>query len=141
MYRINEGTIDLPDSWKDQSINIIASSGSASVPGLSFTITRDDVPWGMKFADYVDSEIEKAAGALTDFAILSKSALTVDGRDAVEIECTWKAKQGKMHQIITTVHAPKSAMVMTASMPGRLSDSQKAEIRQITATLRFDQAA
>ena len=30
MYRINEGSIDLPAGWKDQTINIVASSERAA---------------------------------------------------------------------------------------------------------------
>lgn len=141
MYLINEGSIDLPAGWKDQSINIVASSGSSAIPGLTFTITRDEVPWGMKFSEYVASEIDKAKGALTEFKVLTQTDTTISGRAAVEIECTWKAKQSAMHQVITTVDAPKHAMVLTASMPGRMSDSQKAEVRRIVATLRFAEAA
>ena len=136
MYYINEGRIDLPAEWKDQSVNIISSTGSAE-PGLTFSITRDDVPWGMEFSEYVSGEVDKAKEALTEFTVLDQKALHISGRDAVEVECTWKAKQGPMHQIITTVHGPAHAMVLTASMPGKLSDSQKTEIRRIIGSLTF----
>ena len=135
MYKMNEGSIDLPDSWKDQTINIVVSGGTGSVPGLNFTVTRDDVPWGMEFDEYVTGEIEKAGNALTDFTVISQSGLHISGRAAVELECTWNAKQGPMHQIITTVDAPHHAMVLTASMPGKMSDTQRAEVRRIVATL------
>lgn len=141
MYYINEGSIDLPQGWKDQSINIVASSGNGSIPGLTFTITRDEVPWGMQFAEYVSGEIDKAKDALTDFKVLTRNDGAVSGRAAVEIECTWKAKQSPMHQIITTVDAPTHAMVLTASMPGRMSETQKGEVRRIIATLSFAQPA
>ncbi|WP_411891600.1 DcrB-related protein [Yoonia sp. SDW83-1] len=141
MYHMNEGSIDLPDNWKDQTINIIASGGTGAVPGLSFTVTRDDVPWGMEFDEYVTGEIEKASEALTDFTIINQSGLHISGRQAVELECTWNAKQGPMHQIITTVNAPAHAMVLTASMPGKMSDTQKSEVRRITATLQLTEPA
>ena len=141
MYRINEGSIDLPAGWKDQTINIVASSGNGSIPGLTFTITREEVPWGMKFSEYVAGEIDKARQALSEFTVHTRSDLTIGGRAAVEIEVTWKAKQSPMHQIITTVDAPAHAMVLTASMPGRMSDTQKAEVRRILATLTFAQPA
>ncbi|MFQ6553046.1 DcrB-related protein [Aestuariibius insulae] len=140
MYHFNEGHIDLPDQWKDQSINIISSTGG-SEPGLSFTITRDDIPWGMEFTEYVSGEIEKASESLTEFKILAQQALTVSEREAVEIECTWTAKQGPMHQVITTVNAPSHAMVLTASMPGKMSDAQKAQVKRIVETLSLTEPA
>ena len=139
MYTINEGVIDLPDEWKDQTINIVSSTGT-SAPGLTFSITRDDVPWGMGFAEYVTGEIEKAKEALTEFTVAEQHRIQISGREAVEVECTWTAKQGPMHQIITTVHGPKHAMVLTASMPGKMSDGQKGQIRRIIGSLSFFEA-
>jgi hypothetical protein len=137
MYRLNEGSIDLPKDWKDQSINIVSSTGGSGF-GLSFTISRDDIPWGMNFAEYVKDEIGKAKEALNDFTIVGQQDLEIHGAPAVEIECTWKAKQAPMHQIITTVQNESRALVLTASMPGKMSDSQKTEVRRITATLKFN---
>jgi hypothetical protein len=137
MYRLNEGSIDLPNGWKDQSINIISSTGGGAL-GLSFTISRDDIPWGMKFAEYVKDEIAKAKEALTEFTIVEEQEVEIHGASAVEIECKWKAKQGPMHQIITTVQNGTRALVLTASMPGKMSDTQKAEVRRITGTLQFN---
>jgi hypothetical protein len=134
MYQLNEGSIELPAEWKDQSINIISSAGGAA-PGLSFTVTRDDIPWGMQFSEYVADEIAKAKEALNDFTILSQDEIRVSDAPAVQIECTWNAKQGQMHQIITTVHAAPRAMVLTASMPGKMSASQKETVRKIVSTL------
>ncbi|SEW42165.1 hypothetical protein SAMN04488515_2930 [Cognatiyoonia koreensis] len=135
MYTINEGTIDLPDEWKDQSINVVSANGGGA--GMTFTITRDQIPWGMDFFEYVEGELKQAGEALTKFTVLTKKSLTICGVDAVEIECTWKAKQGDMNQIITTVNAPTGAMVLTASQQGPLSDKQKAEVRRITSSLNF----
>ncbi len=138
MYVFNEGQIDFPSTWTDQTVNIISST-TTSEPGLSFSITRDDVPWGMEFSEYVTGEIEKASDALTDFTVHAQSALSVSGRDAVEMECTWTAKQGPMHQIITTVQGPSHALVFTASMPGKMSDNQKAEVRRILQSLQLSE--
>lgn len=136
MYRLNEGSIDLPDDWKDQSINIISSTGGGAF-GLSFTISRDDIPWGMKFEEYVKGEIGKAKETLTNFEILSQKELEVSNAPAVEIECTWQAKQGPMHQIITTVYHESKALVLTASMPGSMSDTQRSDVRGIVLSLRL----
>ena len=141
MYKINEGSIAFPESWKDQTINIVASSGAGSVPGLNFSITRDDIPWGMNFEEYAKGEITKAGDALTDFTVIGQKGLHISHRDAVELECTWNAKQGPMHQIITIVDAPSHALVLTASMPGKMSDGQMAEVRKITASLQLTEPA
>ena len=65
MYRINEGTLDIPPDWQDRSINVIGSNSLGS--GVTMTITRDDIPWGMAFIEYVDDQIRQAAEALKNF--------------------------------------------------------------------------
>lgn len=138
MYRINEGSIDLPNDWQDRSINVIGSNISG--PGITMTITRDDIPWGMAFIEYVDDQARQAAQALKDFKVVERRELTVNGHDAVEVECRWVAKQGPIHQIITTVQNGQRALVLTASVGGKMSESQMAEMRRITSTLTLDQA-
>lgn len=138
MYRINEGSIDLPNDWQDRSINVIGSNISG--PGITMTITRDDIPWGMAFIEYVDDQARQAAQALKDFKVVERRELTVNGHDAIEVECRWVAKQGPIHQIITTVQNGQRALVLTASVGGKMSESQMAEMRRITSTLTLDQA-
>lgn len=136
MYRINEGTIDLPESWQDRSINVISSSLTG--PGATMTITRDDVPWGMAFGEYVDDQAKQAAQALKNFETLGRRDLVVDKSAAIEIECRWVAAQGKVHQLITTVQDEAKVLVLTASIGGEMSEGQKAEMRRIAQTLRLD---
>lgn len=138
MYRINEGTIDLPAEWQDRTINVI-SSAMGALPGLSLTITRDDIPWGMGFDEYVEGQLEQAGQALKSFQPGERRAVNLGGTPAVEVECHWTAKQGPIHQIITTVqNGPQKALVLTASMGGRMSEGQKAEMRRIVSTLKLD---
>ena len=137
MYQLNEGTIDLPDSWKDQTVNVITSS-SAAIPGLSVTITRDDMPWGMAFPEYVQDQLGQAGKALKDFQVEARRDMTVADNPAVEVECRWVATQGPIHQIITTVQDGSRVLVLTASIGGRMSENQMAEMRRIVGTLRLN---
>lgn len=135
MYVFNEGTIDLPADWKDQTINIV-SSASAMQPGLTVSITRDSLPWGMGFTEYVDDQITQVEDGLEEFKLLGKRNLVLSRAAAYEIECAWQSKQGPMHQVITTVQLEDNkAIIVTASLPGKMTDSQLAEVRRIVSTL------
>lgn len=136
MYRMNEGTIDLPDSWQDRTINVISSSLTG--PGATLTITRDDMPWGMGFVEYVEDQSKQAAQALKNFEVLGRRDMVVDSCAAVEIECRWVAAQGRVHQLITTVQDAQKVLVLTASVGGEMSENQKAEMRRVVSTLRLD---
>lgn len=139
MFVFNEGTLDIPAGWRDQTINVVSSSGPLE-PGLTLSITRDDLPWGMAFAEYVEDQIKQVQDALTDFKLLGRKPMTIGRAAAYEIEITWMSKQGPMHQIITTVQLPDGrAMVITGSMPGLMTPGQSHEVRRIVATLNLQQ--
>lgn len=139
MYHFNEGSLDLPESWNDQTINIVSSAGPMEV-GLTITMTRDQIPWGMEFDEYVEDQISQVTEALTDFTLLGRRPVVAGRNPAVEIECRWKAKTGFMHQIITTVQVSESrALVLTASHPGEMTANQKTEVRRIVSTLNLQQ--
>lgn len=138
MYRINEGTIDLPAEWTDRSINVVSSNPSST--GASLTITRDDIPWGMSFAEYVDDQAGQAGKALKNFEVIERREFELAGAPAHEIESRWTAKQGPIHQLITTVQSGRKVLILTASLGGGMSESQKTEMRRIVATLRLEKA-
>ena len=139
MYRINEGSIDLPKDWQDRTINVLASNAAGS--GVSLTITRDDMPWGMDFGEYVEDQSKQAATALKNFEVLDRRELTVNKAAAIELECRWTSRQGRVHQLITTVQgAKRQVMVLTASANDIMSDGQKKELRRIVSTLKLDRA-
>lgn len=137
MYVFNEGTIDLPDSWKDQTINIVSSGGPLE-QGLTITMTRDTIPWGMEFSEYVEDQIKQLDDALNDLKIRGRKPTKLGKAEAFELECDWKARQGHMHQIITSVALPDNkVIVLTASHPGEMSARQQTEVRRIVSTLNL----
>lgn len=137
MYVMNEATVELPPEWTDQSINII-SSKAAMQQGLTLTITRDDLPFGMSFAEYLEDQVKEVGKLLVDYKLISRQQVTLDTIAAAEIECTWVAKQARMHQLIYMLPTPNGrAMVITASVPGRMTESQQTEIRRLVQTIRF----
>ncbi|MDO5604900.1 MAG: DUF1795 domain-containing protein [Paracoccus sp. (in: a-proteobacteria)] len=134
---MNEATVELPPEWTDQSINII-SSKAAMQQGLTLTITRDDLPFGMSFAEYLEDQVKEVGKLLVDYKLISRQQVTLDTIAAAEIECTWVAKQARMHQLIYMLPTPNGrAMVITASVPGRMTESQQTEIRRLVQTIRF----
>lgn len=135
MYHIQEGSIDLPKEWKDQSINVLSAS-RVGEPGLSLTMTRDDIPWGMSFAEYLDDQLKQAQGALKDFTVVQQDEVTIGGLPARQVECRWVSKQGPMHQLITSVQTGARVLVITATMPGEITPQQRNEVQRVVASFR-----
>ncbi|MDR5667826.1 DcrB-related protein, partial [Burkholderia cenocepacia] len=81
MYQMQEGTLALPVEWQDKTMNVFVSAATGT-EGVSFVITRERLPWGMKFAEYVSSEIRKVAKQVPDYAEVANEDATVSGRAA-----------------------------------------------------------
>lgn len=137
MFHMNECSIQLPKEWNDQSINVV-SSNSPMAPGLTVTITRDDLPFGMSFKEYLEDQVDQVSKSMIDFSMHGRKSVMLDGVEAAEIECSWLAKDVRLHQLIYMFPTPAGrAMVVTASMPGQMTGNQCAEVRRIVGTLKF----
>lgn len=136
MFAINEGTIQLPSEWKDESINVLTTAqGNGS--GLSFTISRDTLPWGMAFDSFARKEIDAIASNLKDYQQLELEPMQVDGREALRSEFRWSSAQGPIHQCMVLTAQEQRALIFTASMPALISQEQKLQILALVETFRF----
>ena len=50
----------LPADWIDKTMNVFVSAATGT-EGVSFVVTRERLPWGMQFGEYVASELHKLA--------------------------------------------------------------------------------
>lgn len=137
MFVMNECSIDLPAEWHDQTINVI-SSNSPMAPGMTITVTRDNLPFGMSFDEYLEDQVTQVSKSMIDFKLIGRKSVNLDGVQAAELECNWLAKDVRMHQIIYMMPTPQGkAMVITASMPGSMTESQGNHVRRMVQTVKF----
>lgn len=136
MFAINEGTIQIPNAWKDESINVLTTA-QGNGTGLSFTISRDTLPWGMAFESFAKKEIAAIASNLKDYQQLQLEPTQVDGREALLSEFSWSSAQGPIHQCMVLTAKEQRALIFTASMPGLISHEQKQQILALVETFRF----
>lgn len=138
MYRINEGAFSLPGDWQDRTVNILASDNSPA--GVSLTITRDDIAWGVSFAEYMEDQLARVDKALSGFELLERRELHLGAIPAQEIEYRWMRNQSPVHLLTTTLHLGRKALVISASVEGQMSLSQKSEMRRIMVSFQPDPA-
>lgn len=134
MYRINEGTFDLPEGWRDRTINIIASDNSPFQ--MALTITRDDLAWGVSFAEYLDDQMVRAKKALNELELLGRRDLTIGGLAAHEIETRWMRDKTPVHTLTTIMDMGARALIFTATTDGQMSEGQLEEMRRIVGGFR-----
>jgi hypothetical protein len=140
MYQLNEATIDIPDNWVDKSMNIFVSAETGS-QGISLVIARERLPWGMEFKEFAEGEMAKISKQLQQFKELSRDDLEIPNCIAKLFEYTWTNHQTDTHQILVMIAKERALMLITFSMPGFMSDSQKAHAMRILNSLTFRDAA
>ncbi|RQS88767.1 DcrB-related protein [Burkholderia contaminans] len=136
MYQMHEGTLTLPVEWQDKTMNVFVSA-AAGTEGVSFVITRERLPWGMKFAEYVASEIRKVAKQVPNYAEVANEDTTVSGRTAHVHEFTWTNNQAPIHQRLTMVEYGPVVLMLTFTAPGTLSDTQREQVQAMIQSLQL----
>ena len=138
MYQINEGHFALPDAWHDRTVNVLASDNSPAA--ISLTITRDDIAWGVSFAEYIEDQLKRVETALPGFELLDSRILQIGGIPAHEIEYRWLRNENPVHLLTATLDLGRKALVVSASVAGQMSLGQKSEMRRIMASFQPDPA-
>jgi hypothetical protein len=90
LYRTNIASLNVPDTWKDQSISAFrlpAPPGGGA--DASFVVTRDDTKGVKAFETYVAEQVEACRRSLPDFTLLKSDPVSVQGLAAAWIEFTW----------------------------------------------------
>lgn len=140
MYQMHEGTLDLPVEWQDKTMNVFVSQATGT-EGVSLVITRERMPWGMKFDEYVAGEVRKIAGKVPDYAAVSNGPGTVSGRTAHVHEFTWTNNGAAIHQQLTMVEYGQVVLMLTFTVPGALSETQRGQIQAVMQTLQLNEPA
>lgn len=144
MQQIGEGHIDLPAQWHDQSVNIFTAQAPGA-QGLSITINRDRLPFGMTLDDYAKSQSGKLANQLKGYRLIEHRVLELAGSPAHEFEFTWKTDDaGPVHQILLST-APRAdgpkVVNLAATLTGRMTERQLADVRRILHSFQFNDPA
>ncbi|MDR2871942.1 MAG: DcrB-related protein [Xanthomonadaceae bacterium] len=137
VFVINEGSLELPSSWKDETVNMFTTVQGTGGGGLSFTISRDTLPWGMTFASFARKEVDTLAANFKHYEQIALEPLEVGGREGLLSEFRWDSAHGPIHQCMVLTAEGERVLAFTASMPGRMSEEQKQQVLERIATFRF----
>ncbi|AEA59896.1 MULTISPECIES: DcrB-related protein [Burkholderia] len=140
MYQMHEGSFAMPEAWQDKTMNVFVSAATGT-EGVSFVITREPLPWGMKFAEYTAGEIRKLARQVSDYAAVSSEETSVSGREAFAHEYTWTNNRAPIQQRLTMVEYGRVVLMLTFTAPGAISDTQREQLQALIASLQLREPA
>lgn len=132
-YRIDEASFNIPDEWKDKSVNVFSPTGE--LPGdFSFVITRGDLGGDQNLASYVEEQLEGLSNTLPEFRLIRKNETAVDNSHAFNTEFTWKAENKSMAQQQTYVMSERVVLVLTATTIEKFSQEHRRIIDNIISS-------
>jgi hypothetical protein len=90
-YTLNEADIEVPEHWKDGTINafMLPSSKDAREADASLVITRDADAESADVEKYADSQLVNAAKNLNRYRLIERRSSSISDEPAMEIDFTW----------------------------------------------------
>ncbi|VXC73632.1 conserved hypothetical protein [Enterobacterales bacterium 8AC] len=140
LFQFNEGSIELPAAWKDLSV-LVLSAADNDQSGISFTISRDVIPWGMSFSQFAEREISSLSKQLKDYQQINQDTGAQNARDTVTSEFSWSSPQGPIHQLMMLLDLNPKVLVFTATVPGNMTDEQRQQIGMLMSTFQLREPA
>ena len=120
-YQMNEGYLPLNGSWQDQSINVLVPRETA-VKGVNMVCSRDLLPMGTQFPEYLAVQRKNFGQHLPKFHALADAPDFLDSRPAHFFEFTWESQVGPLHQMMIVVCVENRILSLTATSPGDMDD-------------------
>jgi len=128
LYQMQEGYLTLGEGdWQDRTVNMLAAN-HLPTKGTNLVITREALPNGVGFADYVQHQKTLIAKELNGFELLNDPPDIINEQPAHFLEFTWDNQGTAMHQMICVLHNKENVLNLTVSVPGAMDETSRTEL-------------
>ncbi|PHM33477.1 hypothetical protein Xmau_04525 [Xenorhabdus mauleonii] len=134
-FHFNAGTLMLPASWQDASILVLNSADEKN--GTSFTISRDNLPWGLAFSQFAEREMTAIGKQLKDYEAIAHESGELNGFETETFEFRWRAPSGVVHQLMMMLNSPKEVLIFTGTCQGEMTPVQREQIQAMMGTFQL----
>jgi len=127
LYRMNEGTFDMPETWHDRSVHVF-TAGSGPPYEMSFVIAKDEMKNTTDLSEFAEQRLDQIESQLKQFTLIEKRQIELGGVLALEAEFRWRSEHGTMHQRQVFFPMGKKVLVITATAPLEIKPHQREQI-------------
>ncbi|MCL6357918.1 DUF1795 domain-containing protein [Pectobacterium parmentieri] len=137
MYQMNEGSLNIPEQWRDESLHVFVLPDDTT----NLVVNRTPVEGG-KTADaaYQDT-LAQLSAQLKGYEERQAWALTLDGQTAQAVEYTWQSPEGQMHQVVVMQMRGNLLLTFTITAADVLSHENKASLLAAIETFKAVESA
>ncbi len=134
MFNIGEGSLAIPTTWHNASVNIFSTSSHG---GLSVTVARDLLGPGLTLREYADTQYASLAGQLARLSLLGQE--NWEQPPGYFYEITWLSpQQGLIHQCLLTTAQGSRVLNFSLTQTGMMNDEQRRLGLALLASFRFN---
>jgi hypothetical protein len=130
-----ELTAEIPEEFKDDSVNIFSSLGDNS--RVSLVVTRADLEADDTLETYSKRTLAQMEKALPNFAVMERQTSEVDRVPTEVVDARFVTKNGPVFQRQALIIWGQRAITITASALLPWADLAKDQLSRILPTIRF----
>jgi hypothetical protein len=127
-YQMQEGYLTLETGeWQDRTVNMLAAN-HLPAKGANLVVTREPLPEGVSFTDYLANQKSVLAKELPGFRLLTDNTDSINEKAAHFLEVAWDNQGVAMRQMILVFDNNRKILTITASMPGEPDEMSRTEL-------------
>ncbi|KAA1184949.1 DUF1795 domain-containing protein [Photorhabdus heterorhabditis] len=97
VYQMNEGTLTIPDNWRDESMHVFVLPDDS---GINLVVSRTPVPLGVDNNTYYEQTLEQFRTHLPGYQEHQRSEIPLSQQPARRLDYQWKSPEGDMYQTV-----------------------------------------
>ncbi|MDR2871542.1 MAG: DcrB-related protein [Xanthomonadaceae bacterium] len=138
LFHFHEGLFDLPDGWRDQTMNVLRLAGQSGQKDSAILVTRDSETSLDTPGDYADAQQEAASKNFPGYRSLARNAIEIDGQPAVVVDYQWRSNGSiLLRQRQAYVRHRDVMLILTLSAQANQFEALEPAWEQILASLKL----
>jgi len=128
MYTFHDGSLVVPEDWRDESLNVFKAPIEA---GYNLVLSRERIPRSIDPQMHLDAQRKVIEENLIGFSERDRRDLDLDGQPCVWLDYSWQSPEGPMYQVnvMRVVDDILVSFTFTSARP--LSDAQRDLFRRM----------
>lgn len=132
MYQMNEGTLNIPAKWRDESLHVFVLPDDTT----NLVVNRTLVENGKTDDTVYQDTLAQLSTQLKGYEERLAWTLTLDGQAAQGVEYIWQSPEGQMHQVVVMQVRGNLLLTFTITAADVLSDEHKASLLAVIETFK-----
>ncbi|EOS92584.1 DcrB-related protein [Erwinia tracheiphila] len=121
-YQLNEGIIQLPENWNDETLNAFSAPDKS---GLNLVITRQGLPFGTDKDEFLENILTQYREQLPGYTEDEYKTITLAAQNACLLAYHWQSDEGRIDQLAVMLYLNDVLLSFTASSASGMSKKQK----------------